>query len=55
MTFRCIRRRLTNLGQVSYKVPFSAHLMKPLAVATAMMGLFVLAFAAKSVDVRIQK
>ncbi|GJE84128.1 oligosaccharyl transferase alpha subunit [Phanerochaete sordida] len=40
---------------VSYKVPFSAHLTKPLAVATALMGLFALAFAWKRVDTRIQK
>ena len=44
-----------NFVQVSYKVPFSAHLTKPLAVATALMGLFVLAFAWKRVDTRIQK
>jgi len=40
---------------VTYKVPFSAHLKKPLAVATAFMGLFVLGFAAKRIDIRIQK
>lgn len=44
-----------NHVQVSYKVPFSAHLTKPLAVATALMGVFVLAFAWKRVDTRIQK
>ncbi|KAH9938268.1 oligosaccharyl transferase alpha subunit [Fomitopsis serialis] len=40
---------------VTYKVPLSAHLKKPLAVATAFMTLFVLGFAAKRMDVRIQK
>ncbi|KZT74272.1 Ribophorin I [Daedalea quercina L-15889] len=40
---------------VTYKVPLSAHLKKPLAVATAFMGLFVLGFAVKRMDVRIQK
>ncbi|THH21585.1 hypothetical protein EUX98_g8357 [Antrodiella citrinella] len=40
---------------VAYKVPFSAHLKKPLAVATALTGLFVLAFVWKRVDTRIQK
>ena len=41
--------------QVSYRVPLSAHLTKPFAVATALMGVFVLAFAWKRVDTRIQK
>ncbi|TFY61598.1 hypothetical protein EVJ58_g4415 [Rhodofomes roseus] len=40
---------------VTYKVPLSAHLKKPLAVATAFMGLFVLGFAVRRMDVRIQK
>ena len=40
--------------QVAYKVPFSAHLKKPAAVAIAFIGLFVLAFTWKRVDVRIQ-
>ena len=44
-----------NHVQVSYKVPFSAHLTKPIAVATALMGLFVLAFGWRRVDTRIQK
>ncbi|KAI0080902.1 oligosaccharyl transferase alpha subunit [Panus rudis PR-1116 ss-1] len=38
---------------VTYKVPLSAHLKKPVAVATALMGLFILAFTWKRVDVRI--
>lgn len=47
---------LLKLGsQVAYKVPFSAHLKKPLAVATAFMSLFVLAFAWKRFDPSIQK
>ncbi|CAL1700943.1 unnamed protein product [Somion occarium] len=40
---------------VTYKVPFSAHLKKPLAVATAFLGTFVLAFAWKRIDTRIQR
>ncbi|KAI0736193.1 oligosaccharyl transferase alpha subunit [Fomitopsis betulina] len=40
---------------VTYKVPLSAHLKKPLSVATAFMTLFVLGFAAKRIDLRVQK
>ncbi|EMD40822.1 hypothetical protein CERSUDRAFT_111404 [Gelatoporia subvermispora B] len=40
---------------VTYKVPFSAHLRKPIAVATAFLSVFLVAFAAKRVDIRIQK
>ncbi|PSS05379.1 hypothetical protein PHLCEN_2v3868 [Hermanssonia centrifuga] len=40
---------------VEYRVPFSAHLKKPLAVSTAFMSLFALAFAWKRVDTRIHK
>lgn len=40
---------------VSYKVPVSAHLKKPIAVATAFLGLFAVAFAWKRVDLRLQK
>ena len=41
--------------QVTYKVPFSAHLQKPVAVATAFLGLFALALAWKRVDIRIRR
>jgi len=41
--------------QVSYKLPISAHLKKPIAVATAFLGLFVLAIAGRRVDLRIHK
>lgn len=40
---------------VSYKVPFSTHLKKPFAVATAFFGLFILGFIGKRIDIRIQK
>lgn len=46
---------LIAIYQVAYKVPFSAHLKKPLAVATAFMGLFVVAFAWKRFDPSIEK
>ncbi|TFK55698.1 Ribophorin I [Heliocybe sulcata] len=38
---------------VTYKVPFSAHLRKPLAVATGLIGLFVLSMGWRRVDVRL--
>ncbi|KAI0638058.1 oligosaccharyl transferase alpha subunit [Trametes polyzona] len=40
---------------VTYKVPFRAHLQKPLAVATAFLGLFAVALTWKRVDVRIRR
>jgi len=40
---------------VSYKVPLTAHLKKPFAVATALSGLFMIAFVWKRVDTRLQK
>ncbi|KAI0368147.1 oligosaccharyl transferase alpha subunit [Pilatotrama ljubarskyi] len=40
---------------VTYKVPFRAHLQKPLAVATAFIGVFAVALAWKRVDVRIRR
>ncbi|GJJ07075.1 hypothetical protein Clacol_001274 [Clathrus columnatus] len=39
---------------VSYRVPFSAHLKKPIAVSTAFMTLFLIALFVKRVDPRIQ-
>lgn len=41
--------------QVSYKVPLSAHLRKPLAVATAFLALFSFAFTAKRISLQIHK
>lgn len=41
--------------QVSYKVPFAAHLKKPTSVGTAMFGVFLLALLARRVDTRLQK
>ncbi|KAI0775924.1 oligosaccharyl transferase alpha subunit [Trametes elegans] len=40
---------------VTYKVPFRAHLRKPLAVATAFLGVFAVAIAWKRVDIRIRR
>jgi oligosaccharyltransferase complex subunit alpha (ribophorin I) len=41
--------------QVSYKVPFTAHYRKPVAVATAFFGVFMLALGARRVDLSLQK
>ncbi|THV08565.1 Ribophorin I [Dendrothele bispora CBS 962.96] len=40
---------------VSYKVPSSAHLRKPVAVATALLGLFVFGMFARRVDLTLHK
>jgi oligosaccharyltransferase complex subunit alpha (ribophorin I) len=41
--------------QVSYQVPFSAHLTKPLSVCAAFFSLFAFAFMARRVDLRLHK
>ena len=38
---------------VSYNVPTAAHFKKPLAVATAMLGVFAIGFIARRIDPRI--
>ncbi|KAH7914362.1 Ribophorin I [Hygrophoropsis aurantiaca] len=40
---------------VSYKVPLSAHLKKPIAVATAFFSVFAFALTARRVDLRLHK
>ncbi|KIJ57101.1 hypothetical protein M422DRAFT_773793 [Sphaerobolus stellatus SS14] len=40
---------------VSYKVPLSAHLKKPVAVGTAMFGIFIFGLFVKRLDPRIQR
>jgi len=40
---------------VSYKVPLSAHLKKPIAVGAAFMSLFLIGMAARRVDLRLDK
>ncbi|KAK7470656.1 dolichyl-diphosphooligosaccharide--protein glycosyltransferase subunit 1 [Stygiomarasmius scandens] len=40
---------------VSYKVPFSVHFRKPIAVATALLSLFVFGMVARRVDLTLQK
>ncbi|KAL4081862.1 Ribophorin I [Scleroderma yunnanense] len=45
----------TGMIYVSYRVPFSAHLRKPLAVGAAFFSLFMLHFVAKRVDLRLHK
>jgi len=41
--------------QVSYKVPPSAHLKKPLAVTIAFLSLFMLAFVGRRINLTIHK
>ncbi|KAF7965817.1 hypothetical protein HWV62_41729 [Athelia sp. TMB] len=43
------------LVYVTYKVPFSAHLKKPLAVATAFLSLFGLALAGRRINLSLHK
>jgi len=38
---------------ITYKVPFSAHLRKPLAVAAGLIGVFVLSMGWRRVDMRL--
>ncbi|KAH9918214.1 oligosaccharyl transferase alpha subunit [Epithele typhae] len=40
---------------IAYKVPFTAHLRKPVAVATAFLGVFALGLISKRVDTRIRQ
>ncbi|OJT10161.1 Dolichyl-diphosphooligosaccharide--protein glycosyltransferase subunit 1 [Trametes pubescens] len=40
---------------VTYKVPFRAHLQKPLAVAMAFLGVFAIALTWRRVDTRIRR
>ncbi|KAI0327775.1 oligosaccharyl transferase alpha subunit [Cubamyces sp. BRFM 1775] len=55
LKYRDLTDKHTGTIYVTYKVPFRAHLQKPLAVATAFIGLFVVALAWKRVDVRIRR
>jgi len=42
-------------GQVTYKVPLSAHLQKPKVVSSAFVALFLVAFLARRVDLSLSK
>ncbi|KZT12566.1 oligosaccharyl transferase alpha subunit [Laetiporus sulphureus 93-53] len=55
LKYRQLTPRHAGTIYVTYKVPLSAHLKKPMAVAAAFMGLFVLGFVIKRMDIRIQK
>jgi oligosaccharyltransferase complex subunit alpha (ribophorin I) len=51
-----VRKALNkNCVQVSYQVPFSAHLKKPVSVSAAFFSLFALAFMARRIDLRLHK
>ncbi|GBE79631.1 oligosaccharyl transferase alpha subunit [Sparassis latifolia] len=54
-TYKQLTDKHTGTIFVTYSVPLSAHLKKPLAVAAAFMVIFALGFASKRMDMRIQK
>ncbi|KAG6331749.1 hypothetical protein ID866_7343 [Astraeus odoratus] len=54
-TYKDLTDRHTGVIYVSYKVPLTTHLQKPLAVGVAFFSLFMLGFAAKRVDLRLHK
>ncbi|KAA1466496.1 oligosaccharyl transferase alpha subunit [Dentipellis sp. KUC8613] len=53
--YKNLTEKHAGLIYASYKVPFSAHLQKTKAVATAFLGLFALALLTKRVDLRLIK
>ncbi|KAI9066772.1 oligosaccharyl transferase alpha subunit [Trametes sanguinea] len=55
LKYRDLTDKHTGNIYVTYKVPFRAHLQKPLAVATAIIGVFIVALAWKRVDIRIRR
>ncbi|KAH9951690.1 oligosaccharyl transferase alpha subunit [Amylocystis lapponica] len=55
LRYKNLTGKHTGTVYVSYRVPFAAHLKKPFAVAAAFMGLFLLGFTSKRLDVRLQK
>ncbi|KIJ70571.1 hypothetical protein HYDPIDRAFT_172361 [Hydnomerulius pinastri MD-312] len=55
LTYKDLTDKHTELIYVSYKVPLSAHLKKPIAVGTAFLSLFLFGFTARRVDLRLHK
>ncbi|KAI9001442.1 oligosaccharyl transferase alpha subunit [Trametes punicea] len=55
LKYRDLTDKHSGTVYVTYKMPFRAHLQKPLAVATAFVGLFVVALTWKRVDIRIRR
>jgi len=54
-TYENLTDKHNGIVYASYKVPFSAHLQKPKAVATAFLGLFAFALATRRIDLRFVK
>ncbi|KAH8105956.1 oligosaccharyl transferase alpha subunit [Cristinia sonorae] len=55
LAYKNLTDKHAGIVYVAYKVPLSAHFKKPVVVATALLGVFALAFVWKRVDTRIQK
>ncbi|KAJ7682815.1 Ribophorin I [Mycena polygramma] len=53
--FRDLTERHAQPIYVSYNVPLSAHLKKPIAVAVAFLSVFAFALATRRIDLRIHK
>jgi len=55
LTYEDLTDKHAAMIYVSYKVPLSAHLKKPIAVGVAFLALFVIGLAARRVDLRLHK
>ncbi|KAI0832298.1 oligosaccharyl transferase alpha subunit [Trametes gibbosa] len=55
LRYKELTDRHTGTIYVTYKVPFRAHLQKPIAVATAFLGVFAFALTWRRIDVRIRR
>ncbi|EIW76106.1 oligosaccharyltransferase alpha subunit [Coniophora puteana RWD-64-598 SS2] len=55
LDYKDLTDKHTGMIYVSYKVPLSAHLKKPVAVAAAFFSLFFFALTARRVDLRLHK
>ncbi|KAF8559115.1 Ribophorin I [Imleria badia] len=55
LTYKDLTDKHTAMIYVSYKVPVSAHLKKPIAVGVAFVSLFMIGLAARRVDLRLDK
>ncbi|KAF8450710.1 Ribophorin I [Boletus edulis BED1] len=55
LSYKDLTDKHTAMIYVSYKVPLSAHLKKPVAVGAAFMSLFMIGLVARRVDLRLHK
>lgn len=55
LDYKDLTDKHTGMIYVSYKVPMSAHLKKPLAVAAAFFSVFFFALTARRIDLRLHK